>query len=88
MKKFWILLLSGIVVGTIISVIQYSGESLFFQYTAKYADTTLSITKQNFDVTIGSLRNIFISVFVIMIGWFSIEKLIGFKRNNRVNETH
>ncbi|AJD90314.1 hypothetical protein JMA_09970 [Jeotgalibacillus malaysiensis] len=75
MKKFWLLLLSDVIIGIIISIIQYSGESLFFQYTAKYADTTLAITEQNFDVTVGSLRIIFISVIVVMLVWFSIENL-------------
>ena len=85
MKKFWLLLLSGVIVGVVISMIQYSGESLFFQYTAKYADTTLSITEQNFDVTIGSLRIILISVLVVMGVWFSIEKLMGYRRKRRIN---
>ncbi|TFE00583.1 hypothetical protein [Jeotgalibacillus salarius] len=85
MKKFWILLISGIVIGIIISIFQYSDESLFFQYTAKYSDTTLSITEQNFDVTIGSIRIIILSVLAIMLGWFLIEKIAGYLRKKDVN---
>jgi cell division protein FtsX len=84
LKKVWISLLSGIVIGIIISLVVYSGESLFHQYTAIYPETTVYITEQNFEVAIGSLRIIILTIFFIFIGWLSIEK-IGSKFRSRNN---
>jgi hypothetical protein len=76
LKKVWISLLSGIVIGIIISLFVYSGESLFHQYTAIYPETTAYITEQNFEVAIGSSRIIILTIIIIFLGWLSVEKIV------------
>lgn len=75
-KKFWLSVIIGTMIGVLISLFVFDNNSLFFQYRADYPGATMFINEVDFNVLFNYLTVILASILVIFIGWTLIEKVI------------
>ncbi|WP_322421557.1 hypothetical protein [Jeotgalibacillus haloalkalitolerans] len=73
-KKFWLSLIFGMVIGVLISLLIYPDDPLFFQYSAEYPGASMMINEMDFNMLFNYLVVIFISVLVIFSAWTIFEK--------------